>query len=194
MTQRLITSFIPLISLIFSTFAFVFTLKNEREKRFKLRINFFNSEPLSEWIVDRTEDTVPDGYWQDNYRLILPVVITNESSLPVTVINFKLNNQHIFAIDSDIENTYKVTQNNKSHLRRVFKVSEKDKLLQPVFTIGPFEAVVGYVVFHYNKSQLGNNTLTINTSRGPTEVKFKLHSVLESKLKTDYEPPHEYFL
>ncbi len=44
-----------------------------------------------EWLIDRESDSKPDVYHQNKFRIIDSVLLTNNSSLPVTIIEFSIS-------------------------------------------------------------------------------------------------------
>ncbi|MGI6155039.1 MAG: hypothetical protein ACOYEB_03685 [Enterococcus lemanii] len=190
------------ISVILSTFAFLFTLKNEWTKRVNLNIQFLDSS-MPELKVDRTEDIIPDVYHQSPYRLFPTVVITNNSSLPITITEFKLNNGNSFGFYSKVgtlyETTYKtnqvdfgngITATTSGSTEKVIVEFNETNLLKPPLTIKPYESVVGVLFFHYKESIIGNNQLKALTSRGEMEFPLQVSKQYISRLKTDYIPPN----
>lgn len=192
--------FSPIISLVFSSFAFFFTLKNESNKKFSITIDFLDKQ-ISELIVDRISDADPDVYHQEKYRLIPLVVITNLSSYPVTITEFSLNDTIVFNPFILIGNTYEVTYQSSTTKkdgvtfysgkpeRKLVYDDISDKFLKPAFTIAPFESVTGLLFFKYNDTKIGKNTLKIKTSRGTKIFPLQISKQFVSRKVTDYRPP-----
>ena len=189
------------ISVILSTFAFLFTLKNEWSKRVNISLQYLEKS-IHEMKIDRTEDLIPDVYHQSPFRLIPTVVITNNSSLPITITEFKLSNNSSFGFYSKVGEHYKTTyQTNiidfgnglsgisSDPIKTLHIELNKDNLLKPPFTIKPYESVVGALFFQYKESIFGSNQLKILTSRGAVEFPLQVSKQYISRLKTDYVPP-----
>ncbi|MFW7432862.1 hypothetical protein [Vagococcus carniphilus] len=98
----------PVTSLVISLIALRFLLKNENKEKFSISIDFL-SEHYTEWLVDRTSKTEPDVYYQNKFRYFPIIVITNNSSLPITVNRFKINNAIEFSPFTRIGSDYQVT-------------------------------------------------------------------------------------
>lgn len=192
-----------LVSLVFSSFAFAFTFREERNKRFNLDVKIVD-ETIPEWEVDRTSNESPDKYWQQKYRLFVTVVITNNSSRPVTINMFSLNNKYKFGIYTEIGEYYKVTLKNGwttktlSNGAKMYAGGQEkfqglnvdnETVLHPIFTIAPYELASGLLFFTFNESLVGENTIKIHTSRGDKEFPITIDKQLVSKLETDYSPP-----
>lgn len=195
MTKFLSDFLIPLISLFISLAALYFSLRKEK---FSLTVDFLTKEN-SEWLVDRDSDDNPDVYFFEKYRFFSTLVITNNSSLPVTITEFYINEKIVFNLFSLINNDYQVTV--KDNMEEIFPgiyaygtgekigITIKDGgLLLPPITIKPYESAVGTIGFHYDTSIIGNNTLHIKTSRGIKHVPLSIWKKQISKKKTDYVP------
>ncbi len=192
--------FSPIISLVFSSFAFFFTLKNERNKKFAIKIDYLDKQ-ISELLVDRTSNETPDVYHHQKFRLLPLVVITNLSSYPVTVTEFTLNDIYSFGAFTLTGDNYEVTYlsnaikigggviHTSDPERKIVYDDLSDKFLKPTFTIAPFESVTGLLFFRYNDSQIGKNNLTIKTSRGSKEFPLQITKQFVSQKVTDYTPP-----
>lgn len=191
---------IPITSIVLSSIAIVLTLKNENTKRFKLDIELLDKN-LVEWNVDRTSNKFPDRYYQFKYRLFPFIVITNNSSLPVTITSFSLNKKYSFGVFTKVGDRYESTvQTNLTRKGNITFVSDKDEIkhgislagepvLNPVFTIPPYESVAGLLFFMFDESLIGKNTITVKTSRGIKEFPIIISSQYNSQLLTDYSPP-----
>lgn len=193
--------FSPILSLIFSSFAFFFTLRNEKNKRFNLKFDILD-EKLFEMKVDRTSNTKPDVYHQNQFRLIPMVVITNESSNPVTITEIKLNDDSVYGFATKTGSRYETTfQTNIKKVSPGITIHTADdtqaiafedvdnKVLKIPLTIGPYQSSAGLIMFNYHSSLIGTNTISIKTSRGVKEFKIVVSSQYISQLNTDYRPP-----
>lgn len=192
--------FAPVVSLIFSSFAFLFTLKNEYSKKFNIEVEFLDRK-ISEQLVDRDSATIPDVYFQDKFRLLPMICITNNSSYPVTVTELKLNGEHIFSFFTQVGDSYEITfesatkridegvlaTGGNTRIRHIDNVDQY--LLKPPFTIEPFQSSTGLIFFTYDSSLLGKNTISFKTSRGTKEFEIEVVSQYVSKKISDYIPP-----
>lgn len=156
----ILSFFLPLLSFVFSTIAFLFTLKNEYNKKFNLQLQVLD-ENISEWKIDRFSTENPDNYFQYRYRLFPNVVITNNSSIPVTINSFSLNDKYKFSIFTNNAKHYSVTIETNSTKKdeiTFYSVGKEKKIeialdnnnvLKPVITIAPFESVTGLLFFMF---------------------------------------------
>ncbi|MBO0477928.1 hypothetical protein DOK76_12715 [Vagococcus sp. DIV0080] len=195
MTKILSEFIIPFLSLIISLLALYFSSKKEK---FSLTVDILTKEN-SEWLVDRASNDDPDVYFFEKYRFFVTLVITNNSSLPITITEFSINEKLVFNSFSLINNNYQVTV--KNNWEEVFPgisgygtgktigISIKEgSLLLPPITIKPYESAVGTIGFHYDTSIIGNNTLHIKTSRGIKHIPLNIWKKYISKEKNDYIP------
>ncbi|MEG0619190.1 MAG: hypothetical protein RR557_07825 [Bacilli bacterium] len=195
MTKFLSDFLIPSLSFFISLAALYFSLRKEK---FSLTVDFLTKEN-SEWLVDRDSDDNPDVYFFEKYRFFSTLVITNNSSLPITITEFYINEKIVFNLFSLINNNYQVTiKNNMEEIspgiygdgdgKKIGITIKDDELLLPPITIKPYESVVGTIGFHYNTSIIGNNTLHLKTSRGIKHVPLSIWKKYISKEKNDYVP------
>lgn len=195
MTKFLSGFLIPLLSFFISLAALYFSLRKEK---FSLTVDFLTKEN-SEWLVDRDSDHNPDVYFFEKYRFFSTLVITNNSSLPITITEFYINEKIVFNLFSLINNNYQVTV--KNNMEEIFPgiygygdgkkigITIKDgELLLPPITIKPYESVVGTIGFHYDTSIIGDNILYLKTSRGIKLVPLSIWKKYISKEKNDYVP------
>lgn len=192
----------PVLSLLLSSFAFGFTFKNEWSKKFNIDVEFLD-ERVSEYLVDRDSNTSPDVYYQNRFRLIPMVCITNNSSYPVTINELKLNDKYKFAFFTHVGDLYEITV--ESSVKKVgamtihtagnikkFRIDDVHKnMLKPPFTIQPYQSLTGVIFFTYNSSVIGQNTLTVKTSRGIKEFEINVVTQSISRKISDYIPPRQ---
>ena len=199
MTKILSEVIFPVLSLMISLLPLFFSLRNERKEKFSISVDFLTDDN-SEWLVDRLSNNNPDVYFFNQYRLFLTIVITNNSSLPVTIKEFSINEDIIYNSFSRLENEYKVTIKNDIEevapgitvggqgKSVVAEINDSQYLLPPI-TIKTYESVVGVIGFHYNESIVGTNLLKVNTSRGIKVLDLTILKQYVSKARTDYIPP-----
>lgn len=192
---------LPVTSLIFSSFAFYISYTEKKTKKFNLKLEFFT--PCEEWLVDRESDEKPDVYHQHKFRIINSVLLTNNSSLPVTVIKFTVSEMSeelnaFTMISNDYSVTIKSPYKNLSNgaraysgqsLKKTANLSKFPPLPLPV-TIPPYESKITTLVFRYDES-VKNKRIEINvhTSRGILKINRFVSSSQTSQLDTDYVPP-----
>ncbi|EMF0097275.1 hypothetical protein OUS07_002725, partial [Enterococcus hirae] len=193
--------FFSLISLSISTIALSLSLKKEFSQKFNLDVIFLD-ECLFECLVDRDSNDTPDKYQHTKYRLFPNVVLTNNSSRPITLIDFQLNNEEAYTLFTEYGNSYTTTyQTNKTELgngviafttdneEAITYVLNKKHMINPPITLAPYESATGILFFHYNQSLVGTNKLNIRTSRGIKTVPLTVCKTYVSKLKNNYAPP-----
>ncbi|MDT2661061.1 hypothetical protein P7E02_14370 [Enterococcus hulanensis] len=192
---------LPVTSLVFSSFAFYNSYSDKKTKKFNLKLDFFS--PCEEWLIDREDNDEPDVYHQYKYRIIDSVLLTNNSSLPVTVTKFSISEiKEDLNVFTMIGNDYTVTLKSPytnlpnggqaysgNSLKKVANLSKFPPLPLPI-TIPPYESKITTLVFRYDDS-LMNKKLTINThtSRGISKTNRLVSSTQISQLVTDYTPP-----
>lgn len=192
---------LPLSSLIFSTFAFYISFSERKNKKFNLKIDFLSEG--EEWAVDRESDDEPDVYYENKYRLIESVVLTNNSSLPITITKFSITGieEEItpftrFGVDYAVTIISPKKRLPKGGIaysgKELMKIADLTTFppLSIPITIGPYESVVTSLIFRYN-DPLVNSKIKINihTSRGMKRVNRRVSSSHISQLVTDYVPP-----
>lgn len=185
---------ISFISIVFSTIAFIFSVKNEYKKKTNLKVTLLDKHKSFELVVDRENEYTPDVYFSDKYRFLPIISISNESSLPISIIDFSLNNDATFTNFTKVGKLYRVTHNTMwtigkmgvQHLSNSEEYIEYDltntPILKPPFTLQPYEATVGIIVFSYKNSLLGNNKLYINTSRKKQVINISISKKFVSKI------------
>ena len=192
---------LPVTSLIFSSFAFYISYTDKKTKKFNLNLDFFT--PCEEWLVDRESDEEPDVYHQHKFRIIDSVLLTNNSSLPVTVIKFTVSEMpeelNAFTMIGDdysvtIKPPYKNLPNggraySGQSLKKIANLSKFPPLPLPI-TIPPYESKITSLVFRYDES-VKNKKIEINvhTSRGILKINRSVSKSRTSQLLTDYRPP-----
>lgn len=192
---------LPVTSLIFSSFAFYNSYSDKKTKKFNIKLDFFS--PCEEWLIDRENNDEPDVYHQYKYRIIDSVLLTNNSSLPVTVTKFSiLEIEEDLNVFTMIGNDYTVTIKSPytkmpnggraysgNSFKKVANLSKFPPLPLPI-TIPPYESKITTLVFRYDDSLLNKNlTLSTHTSRGISKINRFVSATQISQLDTDYTPP-----
>lgn len=185
---------LPITSLVFSSFAFYFSLIDKRARKTNVDIEFISE--TREWLIDRDSLNQPDKYHQHKYRLFLDTVITNNSSLPITFISVELKNPEKSKINSTttFSNKYKVSLKDPSNTKEWLEALSKDHdisrtidlseegIIKFPFTLKPYESAVTFLVFAYDKQLPALNTIYLRTSRGQLSYKISVDERQESSL------------
>lgn len=192
---------LPITSLVFSTFAFYISYTDRKNKKFNLKLDFFAE--CEEWLVDRESDSKPDVYHQNKFRIIDSVLLTNNSSLPVTIIEFSISGipdplNAFTMIGDNYSVTVKSMYDELPHgiraysgksLKKGTDLSNFPPLSLPI-TIPPYESKITTLVFRYDESLVEKNiTINVLTSRGTAKFNRFVSSSQISQLDTGYVPP-----
>lgn len=196
------TNLIPLASFFTSIITFSIMFKNHRETKQNLHVSNIGSSNSSVLIKpDRNEYNQPDNYWDSEYRVISDVVVTNRSSKPISIIEFRLNDTYIFNSYTKPGANYSVTlipikkeypggiTTYGESLSHNFAIS--NKWLNPIFDVPPYTSLRGYIFFNIKDNEenvkIGKNKLTVLTSRDKLvttlEVFLNYDSVLQQQDK-----------
>lgn len=125
----------------------------------------------------------PDSFAGSSYRLLSEVVITNNSSLPISIISFTLNDTLSYDAYVDGGNYYLITTRENS---KTFLGSPMSPInyLQPNFNIDPYTSVRGNIFFNLGHSEnffkMDIHDLKVQTSRGVFNFKLKVPNHIES--------------
>jgi hypothetical protein len=192
-----IIEILPLATFVIALVTLIVTLANFFRNKAKIKVLQIQKGTTYILKPDRDDSKNPDVYWNKDYRILADIVITNNSALPISIIEFKLNDDLIFNSYTQPGNTYTVTIRPFNNLDKngiifargdsLSKVFEmKDSYIQPVFDIPPYTSIRGHLFFHYNdesKAQVGKNILKVVTSRrvftSEIEIYESVHSALE---------------
>ncbi|TWW13938.1 hypothetical protein LABALGNA3A7_01820 [Dellaglioa algida] len=190
---------IPITNFLLALFAFYFTFSKFRNEKANITLRYTNI--IRETLVDRESDSLPDVYWQDKYRLIVPIVITNNSSKPISIYSFFINNTYEFNMYTKVGGDYTTTtKTNISKSKGITHISNspvnqtKDFLdhkntLIPVFTLDAYGSRAGVLMFHYDSSLRKDNKLIVKTSRKDFTFDIGIEKWITSVIQTDYERP-----
>ncbi|MGI8277342.1 hypothetical protein [Bacillus mycoides] len=123
----------------------------------------------------------------------MDVIITNKSALPISIIEFKLNNRFKFNSYSKPGTEYPVTTKSAKEVHnnitfysgeeRKLEFQISDKWLQPIIDIPPYTSLRGHLFFHANDISdlnIGENTLEIVTSRKNFSFQVKPFNKLDT--------------
>ncbi|MCU5457071.1 hypothetical protein NST86_12215 [Bacillus sp. FSL L8-0199] len=196
MIEFLKSNIIPIAAFLISIATFFITFANF----WRNRANITCSQPRglhTAFILkpDRIDTETPDLYWQSDFRVIMDVTITNKSALPISIIEFTLNNSFEFTSYCRPNSEYHVTTNSTKRKKnnvtfyggeeQSFYFPIDDTWLQPIVDIPPYTSLRGHLFFYFNdisNVNIGENTLEIITSRKtfsfPVRIADKLISVV----------------
>ncbi|MBC1286911.1 hypothetical protein HB818_14200 [Listeria booriae] len=191
----ILANIIPITAFLISIITFYFASATYFSKRASVKLYQLEQEKASVIIEpDRESDESPDVFHNKKYRVLSEVVLVNKSSLPITVIEFILNNKlkhnshsragKVYAYTGSVQKpltehkgvTFGRTQGNETQFFPI-----EDNFFKPVFNIEPYSSVRGYVFFKYDDKELvnvGNNELTIRTSRKDFNFDLKVDEAL----------------
>lgn len=199
--ETLIKYAIPISNFLIALIAFSFTSATFFRTRAKLKIHFLENENI-QYLIDREKEKLPDYYWDSKYRLFPKVAISNNSSHPITIYEFVLNNKYSFDIDTEFGSDYSVTlkSNIENIAEGVIGYTSDDILtlniplsnttvLKPVITLKPYETCVGYLFFWYDNQLPFKNKITIKTSRRYFSKTLKVSGLQKSVTRCYYKPP-----
>lgn len=187
---------IPIAAFLISLATFIVTFANFRRNKASIKCKQLGDDYIACIIKpDRIDLNTPDVYWHKDFRVIMDVIITNESALPISVIEFTLNNKLKFNSYSKPGDEYSVTTSPKEEIhngvsfsgieqKSVFPIG--DDWLNPVIDIPPYTTLRGHLFFHFNDINdvsIGNNTLSIITSRKTFSFPIKVSDSIQSVLQ-----------
>lgn len=172
-------SFSDVISLIALSFSFFVLLENVYRSWAKIKIKqtnhiVFESFDGSHYAPD---DSDPLSPFYDSIGLV-EVIITNNSSLPLSFLEFKSSGSVSFSSISETKDWYSATKKdgNKLYFGRP---NDPLKYLTPEFTLDPYTSIRGYLFFwitdldEFKKKQ----KLTIITSRKSFSKKLNINYI-----------------
>ena len=122
---------------------------------------------------------------------LIEVIITNDSSLPISILEFQIEGAHPFQSYTYTKGNYKVT----SEFGMPIHISSPDDplfYLQPEFTLGPYTSKRGYILFWmYDKESIqpGGHQMVVVTSRKKFDHKIKISDTFESAKENLYKEP-----
>lgn len=191
------SNILPISSFATSIATFLITYLNYREGKATLEVTQIGRAKSSILIKpDRPDRKNPDVYWDSEYRVLSEVIITNKSSKPISIIEFKLNDNFIFNGYTKPGECYKVTTKPTKYKSTpsisiegveecaTFPIS--DNWLKPVLTIPPHTSTRGYLFFNIKSDtsdvRIGKNDLTIITSRKDFKAELEIFEKCNSVL------------
>lgn len=125
----------------------------------------------------------PDTFSSNEFRLLSEVLITNNSSLPISIISFTLNDT--LSYDSYVEggNYYLITLKENSKVC-LGSPNSPINYLKPNFTIDPYTTVRGNIFFNLNSFEnlfkKDTHDLKVLTSRGVFNFKLDVPNHYET--------------
>lgn len=168
---------------------------NYRSKKPNIKFEQINSRSSSVFKPDRVDTENPDVYWQDDYRAIFDVIISNRSEAPISIIEFTLNNKLILNSYTQTGGKYTVTTDDGkeeingltafSGVTKQMHFNVDNSILNPIVNIPAHSAVRGFLLFRTNDKkdiQSEKNILRIRTSRKIFKFYLKSYEYYESCL------------
>lgn len=174
---------------------FLITLNNAYNNRASIEIRQLPGSKSALIQPDFIDTDTPDVYWQDKYRVLIDVVIINQSAQPISIIEFVLNDKVNFNSYSLPGSQYTVTVSPEKETENglTFHGSKRSKTylindswLQPLFDIPPYTSTRGFLFFHLPKEDLvdiGHNKLQIFTSRKTFIKDLEIYELEKSRLQ-----------
>ena len=130
-------------------------------------------------------ETIPDKIISEpnmHSVILIEIIITNKSSLPISILEFVIPNYPSFTSYSPVPKFFEVTTEEKTKL--VIGKPDSIKYLKPEFTVSPYTSERGYILFWSGfESELIDDKdipLEILTSRGNFKFKINLEGQYES--------------
>lgn len=152
------------------------------------RSHFLKSYDGCNFVDKKSDVSAPN---QPSIALI-EIIITNDSSLPISILEFRVKGADPFTSYSYKKDWYAVSTKKNSP---VYFGSPKDKLqfLTPEFTLSPYTSKRGYLFFWINDSSLftiGKHKLEIISSRKILRKKITIKNLYESDREFLSKKPH----
>lgn len=148
------------------------------------------------YINSKRSQKYPDQFYGNQFRLISEIIITNNSSLPISIISFTLND--IFFYDSYVDGGkyYLVTTSETTKIH-IGSPDSPNSFLKPNFTINPYTSVRGDIFFNFSSLQqffeMDIHDLKVQTSRGTFNFKLNVPNHLESIRPLDPFSKEDFF-
>lgn len=190
-----ITKWLSLATYLTATATCLIAYLNYRSKKPNLKCEQADSRSSYTFKPDRINQENPDVYWQDDYRVIFDVIISNRSEVPISIIEFTLNKKLILNSYTQTGETYLVTTDDgKEESNGLIAYSGKfrqigidlsNDILNPIVNIPAHSAVRGYLLFRTNNKddiEAQRHILRIRTSRKMFKFRLKSFGYYESCL------------
>ncbi|MGN7397994.1 hypothetical protein [Peribacillus frigoritolerans] len=198
---KFVTSNLQFITFLIAVLTFLITFVNFYRNRPKLDIIQIPGSTSSIITPDFIDANTPDVYSQKDFRVLIDVVITNKSALPISIIEFVLNKKLVFNSYSKPGSIYKVTfqpghQKSEDGVLTASGTSKSKQYLigdycfNPVFQIPPYTSTRGLLFFQLQDQTLvkeGKNDIKIITSRKSFNFKLEISESLHSALELPSE-------
>ena len=136
-------------------------------------INYYSSKPKLSIIIpdgefnksifepDRDSATNPDKFWNFKYRIFIDVTISNQSRMPISIHEIRLNDDLKITPYNKVGQSYEITIESGHKmlphgiqasggpiLRRGIDIDSNQ--LKPIINLNPYSSVRGILVFRYN--------------------------------------------
>lgn len=157
----------------------------------KASIKIEQTHDAARSIYFKSFDSISDGSDSDTRPLfesvlLIEIIITNRSSLPISILEFSIDGFPTFDSYSYTKESFQATWTKgvTVHLGKDSSI----KYLQPEFTIEPYTSERGYIFFWHGLEEdldIDNKLpLTVRTSRKEFKTKVKVSGKFESNTKT----------
>lgn len=187
---------INIATFLIAALTFLITFANFYKNRAVIKCEQLDTSASYIIKPDFIDTENPDVYWQNDYRAIIDVIISNKSAKPISIIEFTINDSLKFNSYHMPGKEYIVTtipSYEKSSSGVVFGFGRKeakalpigDQWIQPVLNIPPYSSIRGHLFFHFHEDDeitLGDNELKIITSRKVFLAKVTLSDIEKSRL------------
>lgn len=122
---------------------------------------------------------------------LVEVIITNDSSLPISILEFQIEGAHPFQSYTYTNEKYKITPEYGAPIH-ISSPDDPLNYLKPEFTLGPYTSIRGHILFWmYDKESIqpGVHRMAVVTSRKKFTYKIKISDTLESAKENLYKEP-----
>ncbi|TXJ63784.1 hypothetical protein [Lacticaseibacillus paracasei] len=172
---------ISLVSLVFAIASFGLAFKGYQRGKPKIKVSQTIKKGSSMLIEPSwSGDDDPDIYTDRRYRVLMEVSIRNQSSNPIAISTFTLNNHFTYGPYALPGSRYEVEERAAKHSygslityggnSKIFGWTVGNQWIRPVVHLKPFDIVKGYIFWPVYEDELkfihlnGKNTLTIETT------------------------------
>lgn len=187
---------LPIIISLFSLGVSLFVAStNYWRSRPKIKVMQSKNENRS-WIL-KSYDGLYAGVKHQSLKpkmesiALIEVIITNDSSLPISILEFHIKGAHPFQSYTYTNENYKVSPKSGGPIHFSSPNSPLN-YLQPEFTLEPYTSKRGHILFWmYDKESLqpGTHRMVVVTSRKKFTHKIKISDTFESAEENLYKEP-----
>lgn len=197
------------LPIILTIIGLYLSIRKYQEDRPHLSVRLSESKAASFICLPyRDSDTTPDPYWHRPYRVLMDVIITNNSAKPISIDSFNLVDKASFHPFFQVGEKYSIPLNkarinanpsdllvrtdtgSEKEIELIY--NEKEAAFKFPLDLPPYSSRRGKLVFaleSLSDVSLGDkNKLTLSTSRGP----FSYQLVISVFLQTVQTLPEKY--